>query len=57
MAKLTTQDLQSIRDAQKDRLTYSDKTYLLICGGTGCHATGSIAVIDRLREEIAQLGL
>jgi NADP-reducing hydrogenase subunit HndC len=57
MAKLTTQDLVSIRDAQKDRLTYSDKTYLLICGGTGCHATGSIRVKDALLAAIEEKGL
>ncbi len=26
--------------------------HLLVCGGTGCHATRSLQVIDRLREEI-----
>jgi NADH-quinone oxidoreductase subunit F/NAD(P)H dehydrogenase (quinone)/NADP-reducing hydrogenase subunit HndC len=29
-------------------------TYLMICGGTGCHATGSIPVRDALRAEIEQ---
>jgi NADH-quinone oxidoreductase subunit F/NAD(P)H dehydrogenase (quinone)/NADP-reducing hydrogenase subunit HndC len=57
MAKLTTQDLASIRDAQKDRLAYLDKTYLLICGGTGCHATGSIPVKDALLAAIEEKGL
>ena len=52
MAKLSTQDLESIRAAQKDRLAFKDKQYLLICGGTGCHATGSIRVKDALIDAI-----
>ncbi|MFA5904575.1 MAG: (2Fe-2S) ferredoxin domain-containing protein, partial [Desulfobacula sp.] len=30
---------------------------LMICGGTGCHATGSIAVREALGEEIQKQGL
>ncbi len=29
----------------------------MVCGGTGCHATGSIALIRALEEEIARQGL
>ena len=57
MAKLTTQDLEGIRNAQKDRLAFKDKTYLLLCGGTGCHATGAIRVKDALVAAIAEKGL
>jgi NADP-reducing hydrogenase subunit HndC len=57
MGKLTTQDLEGIRSAQKERLTFKDKTYLLICGGTGCHATGSIRVKDALIAAIDEKGL
>lgn len=57
MTKLTTQDLVKIRDAQKGRLSFKDKTYLLICGGTGCHATGSIPVKDALVAAINEKGL
>ena len=57
MAKLTTQDLDGIRSAQKERLAFSDKTYMLICGGTGCHATGSIRVKDALLAAIEEKGL
>jgi NADH-quinone oxidoreductase subunit F/NAD(P)H dehydrogenase (quinone)/NADP-reducing hydrogenase subunit HndC len=57
MAKLNTQDLVSIRQAQKERLAFKDKTYLLICGGTGCHATGSIRVKDALLAVIKEKGL
>ncbi len=57
MAKLTPQDLERIRSAQKERLAFSKKTYLLICGGTGCHATGSLRVKDALMEAIHAKGL
>jgi (2Fe-2S) ferredoxin len=57
MAKLTTQDLDGIRRAHKERLAFRDKTYLLICGGTGCHATGSIRVKDALVAAIEERGL
>ena len=57
MAKLTTQDLEGIRSAHKERLTFKDKTYMLICGGTGCHATGSIPVKDALIAAIEEKGL
>jgi NADH:ubiquinone oxidoreductase subunit F (NADH-binding)/(2Fe-2S) ferredoxin/NAD-dependent dihydropyrimidine dehydrogenase PreA subunit len=57
MAKLTTQDLEGIRRAHKERLAFKDKTYLLICGGTGCHATGSIRVKDALLAAIEEKGL
>ncbi|MEE4356748.1 MAG: NADH-quinone oxidoreductase subunit NuoF [Desulfococcaceae bacterium] len=33
------------------------RTELMVCGGTGCHATGSIALIRALKEEIARQGL
>jgi NADH-quinone oxidoreductase subunit F len=33
------------------------RTHLLICGGTGCHATGSKAVKEALEKEIADKGL
>ncbi len=57
MAKLTTQDLDGIRSAHKERLAFRDKTYLLICGGTGCHATGAIRVKDALVAAIEEKGL
>ncbi|WP_372682036.1 NADH-quinone oxidoreductase subunit NuoF [Desulfosarcina sp.] len=57
MAKLNIQDLEGIRQAHKERLTFKDKTYLLICGGTGCHATGSIRVKDALLAAIEEKGL
>ena len=57
MSKMTTQDLEGIRSAHKERLAFKDKTYLLICGGTGWHATGSIRVKDALLATIEEKGL
>lgn len=53
MPKFTLDDLKAIKEKHADRLAFKDKTYLLICGGTGCHATGSIKVKDALEQEIA----
>ncbi|MCP3926125.1 MAG: NADH-quinone oxidoreductase subunit NuoF [Desulfobacterales bacterium] len=33
------------------------RTQLMICGGTGCHSTGSVKVMDALNEEIKKQGL
>ncbi|MFA7464635.1 MAG: NADH-ubiquinone oxidoreductase-F iron-sulfur binding region domain-containing protein [Syntrophales bacterium] len=33
------------------------RSHLLVCGGTGCHASGSLAVKDALIEEINRKGL
>ena len=57
MEKLTLEDLNRIKEKAAQSITFSDKTYLLICGGTGCHATGSIAVREALQEELAKKGL
>ena len=52
MARLTVEDLKKIKEQNLDRLNFKEKTYLLICGGTGCHATGSLKVKDALLKEI-----
>ena len=54
MRNLTVTDLADIKAeaARKDHITY-----LMICGGTGCHATGSLAFKDALQEAIARKGL
>jgi NADH-quinone oxidoreductase subunit F/NAD(P)H dehydrogenase (quinone)/NADP-reducing hydrogenase subunit HndC len=57
MPRLTVDDLKKIKEANKDRLAFKDKTYLLICGGTGCHATGSLKVKQSLLEAIEAKGL
>jgi NADH:ubiquinone oxidoreductase subunit F (NADH-binding)/(2Fe-2S) ferredoxin/Pyruvate/2-oxoacid:ferredoxin oxidoreductase delta subunit len=57
MPKFTVENLKQIQEQYGSRIAYSDKTYLLACGGTGCHATGSLKVIQALRDEITQRGL
>ncbi len=54
MPKFTVEDLKQIKAAHADRMAFADKTYLLICGGTGCHATGSLKVKATLIEELAK---
>lgn len=53
MARMNVADLGRLKEKYTDRLAFKDKTYLLICGGTGCHATGSIKVKDALLAQIA----
>jgi len=57
MTKLNLSALDALREKETARLNNPDITRLLICGGTGCHATGSIAVKDALNHEIADKGL
>ena len=33
------------------------RAHILVCGGTGCHATGSAAVLQGLHQELAAKGL
>ncbi|KJS32992.1 MAG: NADH dehydrogenase [Desulfatitalea sp. BRH_c12] len=53
MPNFTIDDLKAIKARQADRLAFKGKTYLLICGGTGCHATGSLKVKEALINELA----
>jgi NADP-reducing hydrogenase subunit HndC len=57
MTKLNLSELDALCERETARLSNPDITRLLICGGTGCHATGSIAVKDALNHEIAAKGL
>ncbi len=57
MPKFTVDDLKAIKEQHGARLAFQDKTYLLICGGTGCHATGSLKVMDVLQKELDEKGL
>jgi NADH:ubiquinone oxidoreductase subunit F (NADH-binding)/(2Fe-2S) ferredoxin/NAD-dependent dihydropyrimidine dehydrogenase PreA subunit len=57
MTKLTVSALDALCEKETARLNDPDITRLLICGGTGCHATGSIAVKKALIHEIADKGL
>ena len=55
--KLTIDDLKKIKQAHAGEIDSPDVKHLLICGGTGCHATGSIAVVHALKDELAAQGL
>ncbi len=57
MAKLSVDDLKKFQEKAAGELNKEGRTDLLICGGTGCHATGSIKVIDITREEVKAKGL
>jgi len=57
MSKINTiKDLESMRNRLlKDRDKF--KTTLVLCGGTGCQASRSPAVIDELKSELAKQGM
>ena len=57
MAKLSVNDLEKIKSDSAPAIAFQDRTYCLICGGTGCHATGSIAVKTALEQEIEAKGI
>jgi len=57
MDRLTVEGLHNLRETLVREEEAKKLTKLLICGGTGCHATGSIAVRDALEKEIKEKGL
>jgi NADH-quinone oxidoreductase subunit F/NAD(P)H dehydrogenase (quinone)/NADP-reducing hydrogenase subunit HndC len=57
MEKLTVEGLEALREKLISDEDRQKKTYLLICGGTGCHATGSIQVKEALQKEIQKRDL
>jgi NADH:ubiquinone oxidoreductase subunit F (NADH-binding)/(2Fe-2S) ferredoxin/NAD-dependent dihydropyrimidine dehydrogenase PreA subunit len=57
MGRMTVAELERIKTEHADRLAFKDKTYLLLCGGTGCHATGSLKVKDALLAELEKKDL
>jgi len=57
MQRLTRETLAEKQAREKQRLTDTTVKKLLICGGTGCHATGSIALKETLENELAAKGL
>ena len=57
MANLTVDGLNELKQKAVGELYKEGRTDLLICGGTGCHATGSIKVIDAVRQEVKNRGL
>ena len=59
---LTVEELNKIREKMKDIVSMRDegaenksgyKYQVLVCGGTGCHSSGSQKVLDALNEQIA----
>ncbi len=52
MPKLSVDELKNLKETAAKELNKEGITDLLICGGTGCHATGSIKVKEALFEEI-----
>jgi len=57
MAQLRIADLERIKAEKEPEIQFKDRTYLLVCGGTGCHATGSLTVKDALLKEIEERDL
>ncbi|MEF9971193.1 MAG: NAD(P)H-dependent oxidoreductase subunit E, partial [Oscillospiraceae bacterium] len=61
----TVQELNQIREQMKDIVALRDnkpgnhhyKYNVMVCGGTGCHSSGSSAIHDKFVEEIAKAGL
>lgn len=60
---LTVEELNKIRDNMKNIVSMRNenaennsgyKYQVLICGGTGCHSSGSQKVLDALNAEIAE---
>ena len=57
MQRLTRETLAEKKAQEEKRLTDTSTKKLLICGGTGCHATGSLALKETLENELAAKGL
>ncbi len=57
MTKLTVDGLTLLRDENARVMASEGVTRLMVCSGTGCHATGSISVIDGLRNIVRDKGL
>jgi len=57
MDRFTIETLIAFKEKLVEEKESEKLTRLLICGGTGCHATGSIAVREALSKEIKDKGL
>lgn len=54
--KLTLDDFKAIKErVSKERAKY--KIHAMLCGGTGCHASGSLTVKDALIKAVSEKGL
>jgi len=57
MSKLnSSRELEHLRE-QLRRQRQNITTTVMVCGGTGCQASGSSAIIDAVREELSSQGL
>ena len=64
MPKLTIDDLKRIKQEKSQifalrqgKVPVEQTRHLLLCSGTGCHATGSLSLKDALQKEIDNQGL
>jgi NADH:ubiquinone oxidoreductase subunit F (NADH-binding)/(2Fe-2S) ferredoxin len=57
MERLTIAGLNALRERAAANLAAPGMMQLMICGGTGCHATGSIKFRDALQAQIDARGL
>jgi len=64
MPKLTIDDLKRIKQEKSQifalrqgKVPVEHTRHVLLCSGTGCHATGSLSVKDTLQQEIDNQGL
>jgi len=64
MPKLTIDDLKRIKQEKSQifalrqgKVPVEHTRHVLLCSGTGCHATGSLSVKDSLQQEINNQGL
>lgn len=57
MQKITPQRLQEMQQEYATRISEPNIYHLFICGGTGCHSTGSLRIKDALYETIERHNL
>lgn len=57
MQKMTPQRLQEMQQEYATRISEPNIYHLFICGGTGCHSTGSLRIKDALYETIERHNL
>jgi len=64
MPKLTIDDLKRIKEEKSQifalrqgEVPFEQTRHVLLCSGTGCHATGSLSLMDALQQEIDKQGL
>ncbi len=57
MERLTVDTLKELKEKTIQEQAEGDMTYLMLCSGTGCHATGSLKVMDALNKKIEAQGL